>query len=100
MRYKVGFVGRLFTHPCRYDIYNKLKDIDCYYIHDGDKIYHRVDMSEKELAEFIENLNNEQFEGISEFFDTMPKVQHVIKVTNPKTKKKGEIVIEGIDSFF
>tara|TARA_R100001079_G_scaffold16062_1_gene8152 strand:+ start:2495 stop:3412 length:918 start_codon:yes stop_codon:yes gene_type:complete len=38
MRYKVGFVGRLFTHPCRYDIYNKLKDIDCYYIHDGDKI--------------------------------------------------------------
>ena len=71
-----------------------------YEIHDGDKIYHKVDMSERELTEFIENLTNDQFEGISDFFDTMPKVQHVVKVTNPNTKKKGEVVIEGIDNFF
>ena len=30
----------------------------------------------------------------------MPKVAHAIKVTNPKTKKKGEVTIEGIESFF
>jgi hypothetical protein len=30
----------------------------------------------------------------------MPKVAHSIEVTNPKTKKKGEVVIEGIQSFF
>ena len=35
--YKVGFVGRLFTHPCRYDIFNELKDIPGYSIHDSDK---------------------------------------------------------------
>ena len=29
----------------------------------------------------------------------MPKVAHS-RVTNPKTKKKGEVVIEGIQSFF
>ena len=89
----VGFQSEIF------DVFKMIQRC-VHEIHDGDKIYHRVDMSEKELTEFIENLNNEQFEGISEFFDTMPKVQHVIKVTNPKTKKKGEIVIEGIDSFF
>ena len=89
----VGFQNEIF------DVFKMIQRC-VHEIHDGDKIYHRVDMSEKELAEFIENLNNEQFEGISEFFDTMPKVQHVVKITNPKTKKKGEIVIEGIDSFF
>ena len=36
----------------------------------------------------------------TDFFDTMPKVQHVVKITNPNTKKKGEVVIEGIDNFF
>ena len=69
-------------------------------IHHGDKVYNKIDISEKELTEFIDSFTNDQFENLSEFFDTMPKVQHVVKVTNPNTKKKGEVVIEGIDSFF
>ena len=69
-------------------------------IKDGETVYNRVDMSEKELDEFIDSLNGKQFEGVTEFFDTMPKVQHSVEVTNPKTKKKGEVVIEGIQSFF
>ena len=63
-------------------------------IHDGDKVYNKVDISDSELEEFIDSLTSQQF------FDTMPKVQHSVEVTNPKTKKKGEIVIEGIQSFF
>ena len=58
------------------------------------------DMMGVNLDEFIDSLTTEQFENLSEFFDTMPKVAHVIKVTNPKTKKKGEVTIEGIGSFF
>ena len=69
-------------------------------IHHGEKIYNKVDMSEKELDEFIESLTSAQFERVTEFFDTMPKVQHAVEVTNPKTKKKGEVIIEGIQSFF
>ena len=69
-------------------------------IHHGEKIYNKVDMSEKELDEFIESLTSAQFERVTEFFDTMPKVQHAVEVTNPKTKKKGEVVIEGIQNFF
>ena len=34
-----------------------------------------------------------------EFFNTMPKLRHAITVTNPKTKKKGEVMLEGLDSF-
>ena len=69
-------------------------------IRDGEKIYNRVDISESELDEFIDNLTGDQLGEIIEFFDTMPKVQHSIEVVNPKTKKKGEVVIEGIQSFF
>ena len=68
-------------------------------IHDGETIYNKVDMSDKELDEFIDTLDTKQFEGIMEFFNTMPKLRHIIPVTNPKTKKKGEVVLEGLDSF-
>ena len=69
-------------------------------IHDGEKVYNKIDMSDSELDEFIDSLTGEQFESVGGFFETMPKVQHSVEVTNPKTKKKGKVVIEGIQSFF
>ena len=69
-------------------------------IHDGKTIHNRIDISEKELDDFIDNLTTETFEKLGNFFETMPKVMHVLKVKNPKTKKTGEVVIEGIQSFF
>ena len=69
-------------------------------IHDGETIHKRIDFSEKELDEFIDNLTTKTFEDLGTFFETMPKVMHILKVKNPKTKKKGEVVIEGIQNFF
>ena len=69
-------------------------------VHDGETVHNKIDMSESDLDEFIESLTTEQFQGLADFFDTMPKVSHSIEVTNPKTKKKGEVVVEGIQSFF
>ena len=69
-------------------------------IHDSDTVHNKVDMSESDLDEFIESLTTEQFSKLSNFFETMPKVTHSIEVTNPKTKKKSEVIIEGIQSFF
>jgi hypothetical protein len=69
-------------------------------VHDGEDVHNKIDMSESDLDEFIDSFTSEQFESITSFFDTMPKIAHTIKVTNPKTKKKGEVVIEGIQSFF
>jgi len=81
------------------DIFKMIKRC-VHQIHDGETVYEKVDMSDKELEEFIDSLTGTQFEGLTDFFETMPKVQHSIEVTNPKTKKKGEVVIEGIESFF
>ena len=69
-------------------------------IRDGENIYNKIDISEKELDEFIDSMSTENFEGFSAFFETMPKLQHVIEVKNPKTKKKNEILIEGLQAFF
>ena len=69
-------------------------------IHDGETVYNKVDISEKELDEFIDSMSTENFEQVSKFFNTMPKLFHEIEVKNPKTKKKNKIPIEGLQSFF
>jgi hypothetical protein len=69
-------------------------------IHDGDTVHSKVDISDDELDEFIESLPADAFDSIKNFFETMPKVRHVVKVKNPKTKKTGEVVIEGLEAFF
>ena len=69
-------------------------------IRQGETVYNRVDISDKELDDFIGSMTTNNFEDITNFFNTMPKLIHVIEVKNPKTKKKTEIPIEGLQSFF
>ena len=52
------------------------------------------------MKDFLEQMNSNQFKEIEKFFETMPKLSHSIKVTNPKTKVKSEVVLEGLASFF
>ena len=68
-------------------------------IHYGEQIFSRIDINEKDINEFIDQLTTDQFEGISNFFDTMPKLRHVISITNPKTKVESEVIVEGLASF-
>ena len=69
-------------------------------VHDGDTIHNKVDISDKELDEFIDSMSQSSFELVSNFFETMPKLIHEVSITNPKTKKKNKITIEGLQSFF
>ena len=56
--------------------------------------------TKKELNNFIESLNSNQFKEVEKFFETMPKLSHTVKVINPNTKVESEIKIEGLQSFF
>ena len=58
------------------------------------------DYSPEERMQFIEQLSSKQFKEVEKFFATMPKLSHTIEVTNPNTKKKSSIVLEGIADFF
>ena len=66
-------------------------------IFDKDQVYD--EMSDKDLQSFIEQMNTEQFEKLTQFFDTMPKLSHTFKVKNPNTGVESDIVLEGLDSF-
>ena len=59
-----------------------------------------ADCTKKELSNFLELLDSKQFKAIEKFFETMPKLSHTVKVTNPNTKKECEIVLEGLQNFF
>jgi len=65
----------------------------------GEEVINRIDMTQDEIVEFIDSMNSTQMEDVLKFFETMPKVRHIIDVVNPKTKKKGEILLEGLESF-
>ncbi len=56
--------------------------------------------TKKELSDFVESLNSSQFKLVENFFVTMPKLAHTVKVTNPNTKVESEVKIEGLQSFF
>ena len=69
-------------------------------IYSEDDVWAADDCSKKELKEFLEQMNSSQFKGIETFFETMPKLSHKIKVTNPNTEVESEVVLEGLASFF
>ena len=66
----------------------------------GDEVFTQDDFDHKELQEFFEQMNTEQFEKLTQFFDTMPKLSHTFKVKNPNTEKESDVVLEGLASFF
>jgi hypothetical protein len=69
-------------------------------IADENQVYLCKDTPKEELVEFFESMNSKQFMLIQEFFETMPKLSHTVKVRNPNTGVESEIVLEGLASFF
>ena len=58
------------------------------------------DCTKKELDDWLGTLDSKQFKQIETFFETMPKLSHTVKVTNPKTKIESDVTLEGITNFF
>jgi hypothetical protein len=63
-------------------------------------VYERADMDDKELDEFLGQLDASMFKKVEQFFMTVPRLKHEVKVTNPNTGKENDIVVEGLSSFF
>ena len=69
-------------------------------IYNEDEVWATADCTKKEVKDFLESMNSSQFKEIEKFFETMPKLKHIIEVTNPNTKVTSEVVLEGLASFF
>ena len=69
-------------------------------IYNEEESWSASDVSKNEIEDFIDQLNTKQFRLIEDFFSTMPKLTHRIKVKNPKTEVESTVVLEGLAAFF
>jgi hypothetical protein len=69
-------------------------------IYNEDEVWVSSDVTKKELLDFLDQMNTSQFKQIEKFFETMPKLSHTLKITNPRTEVESEVVLEGLSSFF
>ena len=69
-------------------------------VYNDEEMFTAAECTKKELKEWVESLTSAQFAKIEKFFETMPKLQHTLKVVNPNTKKENTVVLEGLTDFF
>ena len=74
--------------------------IDKIYDKKGEEVYDSKDSSKKELMDFVEQMNTQQFQDVQAFFDSMPKLRHEVTVVNPKTKVENVVALSGLNDFF
>jgi len=70
------------------------------YIHDGDQFYYAKEATREELMDFVEQLNQEQFTKLENFFTNLPKLRKEFDVTCKKCGYVHHIEVEGLESFF
>ena len=69
-------------------------------IYKGEETYDKGNIEDKELDEWIETLTPAQYKLILNWFKTMPKIEHTISYTNPKSGKDFKLKLQGIKDFF
>ena len=69
-------------------------------IYTEEEVWSTSDCTKKEVTNFLEQMSSKQFKEIEKFFETMPKLSHEVEITNPNTKVKSTVVLEGLSSFF
>lgn len=69
-------------------------------IYDAENVHNREDMNDKELDDFMSQLDATMFKKIEQFFNTTPRLKHTVKVKNPKTNVESDITLEGLQNFF
>ena len=70
------------------------------HIYDGEQFYYANEIDEAELVEFVENLSQEQFEKLEDFFNSMPKMSKKIEMKCKKCGYEHTFDVEGLESFF
>jgi hypothetical protein len=74
---------------------------DCVeYVYDGEQFYYAKEISNQEMVEFIESLNQTQFSKIEEFFANLPRLEKKIDMKCSKCGFEHRLDVEGLESFF
>ena len=91
--------GMLGDNETEFEKMTRLVNICIDSVESGEETINRIDMTKDDIDVFVNSFNTMQLESVLKFFETMPKLRHIVQVTNPVTKVKGEVLLEGIESF-
>lgn len=69
-------------------------------VYNDEEAWSASDCTESELIDYIEKLTPVQYKKVEQFFSTMPKLSHTLKVKNPKTGVENDVKLEGLADFF
>lgn len=69
-------------------------------IYDAEKVYKRDSFNEKELRDFLESFNADQFKKLYDFFSNLPHLEKTIKFKCKKCGHENVIKVTGLQSFF
>lgn len=70
------------------------------YLFDGEQYYYAKETPKKELVDFVESLNHEQFAKIESFFNNLPKLNKKMECVCKKCGFQHLIEVEGLENFF
>ena len=106
-------VGIIMKYPTSDDVLrnidSKKSDVENTYaviaasidkIFDSQNVYEASTQSKKELQDFIDSLNKQQFELIKDFFTNLPKLKLPVDFMCTKCGASNHVVLEGLESFF
>jgi len=69
-------------------------------IYTEEEAWSTTDVPKKEIVDFLEQMNTQQFKSVEKFFETMPKLSHEVALTNPNTGVESTVKLEGLANFF
>lgn len=100
MRYPSFNILRKFNDLTGDNAYVKIiaESIDT--IFDGEEAYSSTDYSLEDKIAFVDNLTELQFSKLLKFFQTMPKLRHVVKYKCSGCGQEDQYVLEGLSDFF
>ena len=69
-------------------------------VFNGEEVLEIKDETPEHIEEFIDNLPLDVFEKIQEFFNKIPRVEHIVEYACPKCEHANRISINGYEHFF
>lgn len=69
-------------------------------IYDAEEVYEMSDHRDAEIDEFVMSMTIEQFQKISEYFESLPQLKHEIEYTCHKCGEENKVTLQGLQNFF
>jgi len=70
------------------------------FVFDAENVYKGKETAKAELVTFVENLTEDSFDKVKEFFSNQPKLRHEVDYNCSKCGHKEPVHLEGLEDFF